>query len=525
LLALNERRDLAVEVIHGVAVLSDAETKRFAMGLTRDLDAEAVAATARRNVVAKRADRDRRQAILEGARKELESQRERVKKAQETYTAAAKEVDLRETRIGAVRKKEDEAGIAVLKSQWTTLRPKLTEDQKKSATAKLEEARKETAKAVEEAKLPKQKLEAARIELELGNQTVDRLQGELLAQHWRRQTAETELVAAEAGAIQAEKTAETGCRDALAAGFAPGGKYIVSSHADGRLHVWRATDGSPVDTIPLKAAITQILPGDFGQVWLKSGTHGWLSVSLQPEWTLAHTLGSEKSDSPFADQVTALAFRADGTRLAAGSGEPTRTGDITVWEPVSGRLLYSVPALHSDTVLALAFSPDGWSLASGGADRFARIVDTTSAKATRALEGHTGHVLGVAWSPDGQRLATAGADSVVKLWDPQTGEKAKQAGGFSKEVTGVSYLAGRDRLVAASGENELRVLNENGEKVDSFKGLNDFTYSVGTTPDGKWIVAGGQDGVLRIWQSGKPEPVLQLTNQPVAALKTVFHAE
>ena len=516
---LSTNGEYAVEIINGRVLLADAAVKHFVMALNRNIDAEEFVAASAHAVSLRKAERDASLVALDAVRKELDSQRERIKKAGEAHAAAGKEADARDTKIAEVRHKESVAELAVLKSTWETLRPKSTAEQRKSAAAKLEEAKKETAKTIEESKPQKQKLESARIELELATQTVARYESQLLTAEWRKRRAQAEVVTAESVHEQASKEAERGCPKALAVVLADGGRAIVSSHVDKKLRIWR-TDGTPVDTIPLPYQVAAMSAGDNDYVAVKSETGGWNSFSVTPHWDLEHRLGSEKSDSIFADQVTALAFRPDGKRLAAGSGEPTRTGDITVWDPATGQLLYSLPALHSDTVMTLAFSPDGWSLASGGADRFARISDTTTARPARALEGHTGHVLGVAWSPDGRKLATASADLSVKYWDPATGEKSKQATGFTKEVTGISFLASRDRAVAASGESELRVINESGEKVESFHGTSDFTYALGVTADGKWVVAGGQDGVLRIWQAGKPEPAFQLAAPPVVDSKT-----
>jgi len=56
-----------------------------------------------------------------------------------------------------------------------------------------------------------------------------------------------------------------------------------------------------------------------------------------------------------------------------------------------------------------------------------------------------------------------------------------------------------DQAVVSSGDNQLRLVRENGENVRSFSGATDYLYSAATTPDGKIVVAGGQDSQLRVW--------------------------
>ena len=41
---------------------------------------------------------------------------------------------------------------------------------------------------------------------------------------------------------------------------------------------------------------------------------------------------------------------------------------------------------------------------------------------------------------------------------------------------------------------------DNGGNVRGYAGGTDFMYSVGVSADGKTIVAGGQDSVVRVWQ-------------------------
>jgi WD40 repeat protein len=196
--------------------------------------------------------------------------------------------------------------------------------------------------------------------------------------------------------------------------------------------------------------------------------------------------------------VNALAFSPDGRTLAIGSGEPSRSGQIQLWEVATRRVAQEFNNVHSDTVFGLAFSRSGQFLASCAADRFMRVIDLSTGKVARSFEGHTHHVLGVAWMDNGRTLATAGADDVVKTWDFRTGERRKNIDGFEKEVTAITSVAGEQFLVA-SGDHQVRVVNANGETVHAYDGAKDFLYTAAATGDGKRIIAGGQDGVLYVW--------------------------
>jgi WD40 repeat protein len=117
----------------------------------------------------------------------------------------------------------------------------------------------------------------------------------------------------------------------------------------------------------------------------------------------------------------------------------------------------------------------------------------------KTFEGHTSYVLGVAWKRDSRTLASAGADKVIKIWDFVTGDRRKNIEGADKDVTGIAFVGVTDQMIASSGDSQVRLLKENGEKVRSFEGGTDFMNTAATTPDGRVVVAGGQDGQLHVW--------------------------
>ena len=206
-----------------------------------------------------------------------------------------------------------------------------------------------------------------------------------------------------------------------------------------------------------------------------------------------------------ADRVNALAFSPDGTLLATGGGEPSRSGEIKIWNTSDGSPSRDLGSVHSDCVLALAFSPRGDRLASGGADRFARITDVASGKLLRSFEGHTHHVMGVAWLAHGGVLATAGAEGAVKIWNPFTGDRLKNVDGFGKEVTGLRAVGLHPQFVAVAGSGQGRIVRDNGEKIRDLPGAPSFYQAVDTSADGTWAAVAADDGTLRIWDldSGK----------------------
>ncbi len=276
------------------------------------------------------------------------------------------------------------------------------------------------------------------------------------------------------------------------AAFSPDDTIFATTGDDGLIHTWDAATGAAVEVYTdkdLPLAGTKPGSGVPPEFW-----------NFTTEWKLVRTIGTPTADSVLTDRVTALDFSPDGKTLAVGSGEPSRSGQIKLFDLATGEEKLTIKEPHSDTVNCLAFSPDGKQLASCAADRFVKLWNLADGKLVRSFEGHTHHVLGVAWRPDGRVLVSSGADMVLKVWDARSGDQLRTVQNqFTKEVTSVSFVAD-DLIVACGGDAKVRFINStNGNNQRDFPGTSEYMYSVAASGDGKTILAGGLDSVLRVW--------------------------
>ncbi len=196
-----------------------------------------------------------------------------------------------------------------------------------------------------------------------------------------------------------------------------------------------------------------------------------------------------------------MAFDPSGTLLATGGGEPSRSGELKLWNVADGKLIRTISPGHSDTVFGLDFSPDGTLLASGAADRIVKVFDVATGGLTNSFEGHTHHVLDVAWRGDGKMLASAGADCVIKFWDYASGDqlRATPTAGKGGHQHRFRRLDEQDDLKLGRSRRPAVQQRYRESQSATSGGATDFLYSVAITPDGKTVVAGGQDSKLLEW--------------------------
>jgi WD40 repeat protein len=440
--------------------------------------------------------RDNTQAGVESAwlaEKIAETQKEvtdfeaRSKKAQQLAETSRKDLDPKRKASAAKAKAQTDAENESKKvADELSQQPK---DKPNAALAKkLEDAKAKAEKAAKDAKTAKQALMRVEATIAESAKEIEFLKKEIAATQTKlsKLKAEAESAkkaaevakAAEAKAIEAHESAMP---KLVAVSFSTNGLEVQAESHDGQTIAWSPATGRPM------------VPG-----------------ATQSKWVLERKLGSGDGKSPITDRVASLAFAPDRKLLAVGSGQPSRSGDITLWETSNGKLKSDLAEMHLDTVLSLAFSPNGQELACGGADKALRVLDPTTGKVLKVFEGHTHHVLGVGWRADGRLLASAGADNSVKIWDWTTRDRRKDATGWDKEVTALRYLGGGDVFATTSGDAKVRLLNSNGAEVKSLPGATDFMNAVAASHSGEWIVGGGQDGTLHIWQASSGKQVAAL---------------
>ncbi|MBK8092920.1 MAG: hypothetical protein IPK32_13280 [Verrucomicrobiaceae bacterium] len=303
-------------------------------------------------------------------------------------------------------------------------------------------------------------------------------------------------------ALKQPATAKTILK-ATAVSFSAEAGKAAALFEDGTLRVWGTATGKIIAESRTATPTTTLAPNTDGSFAATQAVS--IRTAAAPQWSLERTLDEK---GLFADRVNAVCFSPDGKTLATGSGELSRSGDIAFFDLVTGKVTRTWKEKHSDSVLCIDFSPDGRHLASGAADKTVKVTEIASGKQVHLFEGHTHHITSVCYRSDGRVLASAGADGVVSTWDLIIGERKKKIEGWTKEVTSLRYMGATNQIVTSSGDNKIRIITDDGGDIRSIADLPDFMQAATSTPDGATLLAGGEDSILRLWDSSNGKELI-----------------
>lgn len=514
----------------GATKLWRLSDKALVAELKGDLRGQNAAAHAERLVVKADQAINNAKADLAQAEKEQKEEEENLKKAAEAKAAAEKE--LAQKKEASKKPLEDKAAAdaeATKLAEAQAVAMKAKEEAEKAGNQEtLAAADAALAKATQEANAAKEKvkqldgpakkameelanaeraLESTTRALERAQESVERAKNAVPAA--RQVVAQAEEARKQRGAeLEAAKQQAAALEKPMVrAAFTRDGKTLATVAENGDLYTWDAATGAALEVHSTGVESPAALAALREDRVLLAGSDAKTTIQgANAYWTLERTIGDVNDPSRIVDRVLALDFSPDGKLIASGGGEPSRSGELKIWNVETGELVTAFNEAHSDTINAIAFSPDGGRIATCGSDRFAKIFDLAEAKLIRPLEGHTHYVLGVAWRADGRMVATSGADAVIKIWDARTGDQLRTIQGYAKEVNTIRFVGLTDQVITTSGDNAVRIKNAgNGQGVRDLGGATDYMFSLGVSADGKTIVAGGQDGVLRVWNDqGQP---------------------
>ena len=252
--------------------------------------------------------------------------------------------------------------------------------------------------------------------------------------------------------------------------FTPDGLTLAVVLGD-TVKLFNVTNGQETGTLVAKGANSILFSRD-GKSLYAGGWEGILVLDVSTG-SIIRTMGD------MTNEGSRLALSPDGTLLvSAGSFDQP----MVLWEASTGRQLRTFTG-HTGGVNSLAFSPDGKLLASSAGDVTIKLWDVATGTTLQTLVGHTEAAASLAFSPDGATLVSGSQDGTTRLW-------SLSAGGSEPTATSTPATSTSSRPTALPLSSRA-VLVDNAAQVKNQRVLDVEGSMITWSPDGKWLVIGG----------------------------------
>ena len=272
---------------------------------------------------------------------------------------------------------------------------------------------------------------------------------------------------------------------------------------------------------PLTAEQVRVL-----EQWIREGAK---TDGVDPDAPLSSYVATSHPSAPAAYPrpvpVRAVALRPDGKEVAVGGYH-----EITVWDPVDGRLLHRIGNVAQQTH-SLAYSPDGTLLtAAGGTPGFVgevKLFNAVDRSELATLDRSAEVMLDVTFSADGIRLAAAGADAIVRVFDVPTRRRTLAANHHADWVTALAFTPDGKKLVSASRDMSVRVTDaDSGDVLATYADHGEAApTAVAVSSDGKTVYSGGRGKSVHVWQMAEAKRQRTIEGFDGAVLKLLSAGE
>jgi WD40 repeat protein len=295
--------------------------------------------------------------------------------------------------------------------------------------------------------------------------------------------------------------------DVYAASFSPDGELVVTYSSDGTARIWDVSTGRE-----LRAHKDWVMDAAFspdGKQLLTVGADGNLYL-----WDGRSGKRTNRIIGAHEKGITSVEYSPDGTKFVTASEDETaKVRDSTTGKTISTLEYYlddeGKDHGHVRAVTSASFSPDGNLVVTASSDWTARIWNAGSGKEVRLLtrnpeadfpQTHGSDVADAAFSPDGKVIVTVGTDNLAHVWDAETGKYQRTFRRHRSVILSVQFDPKNAHLVVtASRDWTARVWNvQTGTQVALLSQPESVTTAA-FSPDGKWIVTGGPQGITRVW--------------------------
>jgi WD40 repeat protein len=214
------------------------------------------------------------------------------------------------------------------------------------------------------------------------------------------------------------------------------------------------------------------------------------------------------------DSAASVSFSPSGDVL----GVATFAGPVIFLRTGSGETAWTT-AGHAGGALAVAFSPRAPLVATGGQDGRVMLFELGEGQAIADGDGGGPWVSHLAWSTDGEVLASAAGRS-VRFFD-RRGQLLAAVDDHVSTVSNLAYVPALNGWMSAS-YGGVRVFAQGSLSLAYELTFRTSVLEATVSADGRYVAAGTQDPIVRVWDRNDDFEVINLEGYPSKVTALAF---
>jgi WD40 repeat protein len=278
-----------------------------------------------------------------------------------------------------------------------------------------------------------------------------------------------------------------------------GGALLVTAGDDAHLRVWDVQSGELLfERDPGGGGIFQVAVSRDGRTCASTASNGVVRVWETASGHCVATL------SEHTNLVFSVGLTADGMMAASGGLD----GTIRIWNVPGARCTATIQS-HMGGVRSICLSRDTDRFVVGGVDGSVRVW-SIDAGARLAVFHTYGGLMSVKLTTDAERAIVAGYGP-VQVWSLSPVRNIRSVSGHVDMVYGLAVAADNSLIATGGADGTLRLCNLRGEGGDVvFAEYESSVNNVAMSGDGKMLAAVVLDEAVDLWSVARQERVARL---------------
>jgi WD40 repeat protein/basic membrane lipoprotein Med (substrate-binding protein (PBP1-ABC) superfamily)/DNA-binding CsgD family transcriptional regulator len=291
------------------------------------------------------------------------------------------------------------------------------------------------------------------------------------------------------------------------------GSRLASGDLDGKIIIWDTASWQKLNVVDAHSDSVMFLAfNPNGELLASAGVDNIVRFWDPDEGHLHHTLARFESD------ISNISFHPQNPFLAVSSVD----GKVQIFSLSAGTEVFTLPV--SGTPGPVVFSPASSQLAYVGRGGSINIWHMNQGGVSQYPQTDDAIITSMAFSPDGELIATVTEDGFVTLWD-QAENITWQMQSLTKAANQIAFSFDSQAIIVAGEDRVVSLITTNSGEAQEDWILGSSARSLAANPVENHLAIGTAHGLLKIYDLGTRELVLDIVAHQESLNSVVFHPE